>query len=66
MARNGRSYRDYGDNLRISGYDDGSSPLFCSDDPKPGCDNATYSSIADTTSPTVGPRRHLQRDACRR
>ncbi|RZS86912.1 lactonase family protein with 7-bladed beta-propeller [Motilibacter rhizosphaerae] len=54
MARNGKSYRDYGDNIRISGYDDGSSNDFCSDDPKPGCSNATYNTIADTTSPTAG------------
>jgi DNA-binding beta-propeller fold protein YncE len=54
MARNGRSFRDYGDGIRISGYDDGSSPAFCADDPKPGCFNATYNNIQDTTSPTAG------------
>jgi len=54
MARNHRSFRDYGDNIRISGYDEGSAANFCADDPKPGCNNATYNNIKDTTSPTVG------------
>jgi DNA-binding beta-propeller fold protein YncE len=54
MARNGRSFRDYGDNIRISGYDDGSAPNFCADDPKPACANPAYNNIQDTTSPTVG------------
>lgn len=54
LARGDRSFRDYGDSIRISGYDEGSSGNFCADDPKPGCDNATYTNIADTTSPTVG------------
>ncbi|HMA45691.1 MAG TPA: beta-propeller fold lactonase family protein, partial [Frankiaceae bacterium] len=54
LARNGRSFRDYGDGIRVSGYDDGSSADFCADDPKPGCDNATYDNIQDTTSHTVG------------
>lgn len=57
MARNGLSFRDYGDSIRVSGYDDaraGNSGNFCADDPKPGCDNSTYNFIDDTTSPTVG------------
>lgn len=54
MARAGRSFRDYGDMIRISGYDEGAAPDFCADDPKPGCDNTTYNNIQDTTSPTAG------------
>ncbi len=54
LARHGRSFRDYEDGIRVSGYDDDSSADFCADDPKPGCDNATYNNIQDTTSPTVG------------
>lgn len=52
MARADRTFRDYGDNLRVSGYDEGGSGNFCADDPKPNCSNATYNNIADTTSPT--------------
>lgn len=54
MARNGRSFRDYGDNVRISGYDEGAASNFCADDPKPNCNNATYNNIHDTTSSTAG------------
>ena len=52
-ARQQVSYRDYGDNLRVSGYDDGKNPNPCADDPYPGCDPATYS-YKNTTAPTNG------------
>jgi YVTN family beta-propeller protein len=54
MARNGLSFRDYGDGIRISGYDDALSGNFCADDPKMACDNSTYDNITDTKSPTAG------------
>lgn len=54
MARNGRSFRDYGDSIRISGYDDGSARDYCADDPKPACTNDTYNNIQDITSPAEG------------
>nr|WP_239579452.1 alkaline phosphatase family protein [Microlunatus panaciterrae] len=54
MARGKRSFRDYGDSIRISGYDEGSFSDYCADDPKLGCSNTTYNNIQDTTSPTVG------------
>lgn len=52
FARAGLSYRDYGDLVRLSGYDDYSHPNACSDDPYPGCDPATEP--RNTTAPTVG------------
>jgi DNA-binding beta-propeller fold protein YncE len=54
MARAKKTYRDYGDAVRISGYNDASPTNYCANDPKPGCTNATYNSIFDTTSPTAG------------
>ena len=54
MARAHRTYRDYGDAVRVSGYNDAGSSDYCANDPKPGCVNATYNSIFDTSSPTVG------------
>jgi hypothetical protein len=54
MTRAGRTFRDYGDAVRISGYNDAGSTNYCANDPKPGCTNATYAGIFDTTSPTVG------------
>jgi DNA-binding beta-propeller fold protein YncE len=59
MARAGRSFRDYGDAIRVSGYNDAvtNEPVgtnWCAMDPKPDCSNATYNSIQDTTSPTGG------------
>jgi DNA-binding beta-propeller fold protein YncE len=54
MARAGKTYRDYGDAVRITGFNDAASTDYCANDPKPGCTNATYNSILDTTSPTVG------------
>jgi DNA-binding beta-propeller fold protein YncE len=52
FARARLSYRDYGDLIRVSGYDEYAHPNACSDDPYPGCDPATEST--DTTAPTVG------------
>lgn len=54
MARAHRTYRDYGDAIRVTGYNDASSSDYCANDPKPGCTNATYNSIFDTSSATVG------------
>jgi hypothetical protein len=54
MARAGRSFRDYGDSLRVSGFNDAAGNDWCAMDPKPGCSNATYDSIKDTTSATGG------------
>jgi YVTN family beta-propeller protein len=53
LARNGRTFRNYGDMMRLSGYDDGKNPNHCADDPYPGCDPATYD-YHNTTPPTVG------------
>lgn len=53
MSRNERSYRNYGDMIRLSGYDDGKNPNPCADDPYPGCNPATYA-YTNTTAPTVG------------
>lgn len=52
FAREGKSFRDYGDLVRLSGYDDYAHPNACSDDPYPGCDPATEP--RNTTAPTVG------------
>ncbi len=52
FARGGKSFRDYGDLIRVSGYDDYAHPNACSDDPYPGCDPATEP--RNTTAPTVG------------
>jgi YVTN family beta-propeller protein len=53
LARNGRTFRNYGDMIRLSGYDDGKNPNHCADDPYPGCDPATYD-YHNTTPPIVG------------
>ena len=60
VARNGVSFRDYGDNLRISGYDDGKAFDPCLDDPAQNsagptgaCSKTAYDP-SDTTSPTFG------------
>lgn len=59
--RNNVSYRDYGDLIRVSGYDDGGNPSPCQDDPgqapncsytaSPGTTPYTYTNVV---SPTVG------------
>ncbi len=51
--RSGVGYKDYGDLLRISGYDDGQNPNPCADDPGEVSCPATYS-YTDTTSPITG------------
>src|SRR3954453_352595 len=65
-AREGVSYRDYGDLIRISGYDEGSNPNLCQDDPAdracpngeaspaPATGKDTTSAGEDTTSSTKG------------
>jgi len=53
LARNETSYRNYGDMIRVSGYDDSGNSNPCADDPYPGCAQSTYS-YTDTTHPTVG------------
>ncbi len=53
-ARGGVSYRDYGDLIRVSGYDDGQAINPCQDDPGfPNCSPSTYS-YTNTTASTVG------------
>jgi DNA-binding beta-propeller fold protein YncE len=58
-ARHGISYRDYGDMIRVSGYDEGQNPNGCLDDPaNRGCpageDSPGPADPFDTTSPTKG------------
>ncbi|GAC1386103.1 MAG: hypothetical protein NVSMB42_06340 [Herpetosiphon sp.] len=53
LARQHRSYRNYGDMLRLSGYDEGKNANPCADDAYPGCDPRTYT-YTNTLSPTVG------------
>jgi DNA-binding beta-propeller fold protein YncE len=58
-ARQGVSYRDYGDMIRVSGYDEGQNPNGCLDDPaNHGCPNGENSpgpaDPFDITSPTKG------------
>jgi len=52
-ARNNISYRNYGDMVRISGYDDGGNPNPCADDPYDACSSGTFT-YTNVTSPTVG------------
>ncbi len=52
-ARSQVSYRDYGDLIRLSGYDEDSNPNPCVDDPYPNCDPASYD-YKNTTAPTMG------------
>jgi DNA-binding beta-propeller fold protein YncE len=47
LAERGESYRDYGDLLRVAGYDDGASP-----DPK--TDDPDFLGVDDGMAPTVG------------
>ncbi len=52
--RNGVSYRDYGDLIRVSGYDDGQNPNPCADDlGYPNCTPQTYA-YSNTTASTTG------------
>ena len=58
-ARQGVSYRDYGDMIRVTGYDEGQNPNGCLDDPANRACPAGESSPGpadpfDTTSPTKG------------
>ncbi len=47
LAQRGKTYRDYGDYLRVSGYDEGEAA-----DPK--ADDPRFLNQADTSAPTVG------------
>ncbi len=47
LADRGKTYRDYGDLVRVSGYDEGAAP-----DPK--TDDPNFLGPADTTAPTTG------------
>ena len=47
LARHNLSYRDYGDLLRLSGYDEGS-------DPDPKVDDPTFVDVDDRFAPTSG------------
>ena len=53
LARHNISYRNYGDMMRLSGYDDGKATDPCADDPYPGCVTKTYT-YTNVTAPTVG------------
>ncbi len=46
LARHGSTYRDYGDFVRVSGYDEGQNP-----DPK--ADDPNFAGIDDTSAPTT-------------
>ena len=57
--RNGVSYREYGDLIRTSGYDDYSNPNACKDDPGQCPNGGTLAETAaytytNTTAPTIG------------
>ena len=47
LARHGISFRDYGDFVRVSGFDEGGNPSVKVDDP-------TFAGSADTQAPTSG------------
>ncbi len=47
LARHGISFRDYGDFIRVSGFDEGASKNVKADDPN-------FAGIADTLAPTSG------------
>jgi len=47
LAQHGKSYRDYGDYLRVSGYDEG-------DAADPRTDDARFVNADDVTAPTAG------------
>ncbi len=47
LAARGKTYRDYGDLVRTSGYDEGAAPDPRADDPR-------FAGVADTEAPTTG------------
>ena len=47
LARHGVSYRDYGDLIRVAGYDEGRAP-------DPRTDDPPFAGVADTEAPTQG------------
>ena len=47
LAERGKTYRDYGDLLRVSGYDEGAAP-------EPKLDDPQFAGPDDTSAPTLG------------